>query len=592
MENARKKYPVVVVLSILMVGALIILGSYALWRISRGQTDTNDLLGACLDITFEPNSDRLLDPDAWPKSDAEGEAGEGYTFTVANTCDNVQTLNYDIVIESMAVSGKHMPDDYVRVKLDDNETKTFGLLPEVDRDEKATYKDDILVTRKIYTGTLNGKTPQTHTLRQWYSEDAPEETIGAKFSTKVKIVAGQGITNSNAAKFTEVALSKNVDIYDMWLNEQGNGFIIISNDTYYCGDERCNVYNVSMDGQVTEANLQYIPDTVYGENAIEYNYYEYIDKYDGGKLAKTSLKNPGFWIPNSDNGGAVTQNIQILDDTLTYDDVYCYSPARDIDLRDMTENRICLLKATDSNNNTLYGLVKEGPNPQVILEPSADYRPIYDRNNIMYSDRLYISDYMFKLAYRDGSIRTVQDSDYDFGQVVPIYDGTASARDVVAVGSAKLNDWSVLLGTYNNDKVTIYSISDLDGSVTLNDTAYPITLSNGNFFYAEPIEGEYEGMAKLYDRYGGLITSQTNVQNQVYKAPVLSYLKDGNVYFVDGEFESPDSSNWKVLYSMPNTNNKYDWLFQYIAQDSNNYYFLSGRTPGGESNNAIYILAK
>ena len=550
------------------------------------------MLGACLDITFTPESEGLLDPEAWPKSDADGEAGPGYTFTVKNTCDNVSSLDYDIVIESMKVDGLHMPDQYVRVKLDDNPTKTFGDLPMIENDEGATYIDNILVTRKVYTGTLTGNTPQTHTLRQWYSESAPESTIGAKFSTKVKVIAGQGITNSNANKFSAVALSETLDIYDMWLNEQGDGFIIISNNTYYCGNENCNVYNVSMTGEVTEANLQYIPDTVYGENSIEYNYYEYIDKDANGRLVKTSLNNPGFWVPNTDNDYDNTASLLVLDDTLTYDNVYCYSPDRDIDLRDMTENRICLLKATDDNNNTLYGLVKEGPNPEVILEPSAAYRPIFDRNNVMYSDRLYYSEYMFKLAYRDGSIRNVQDSDYEFGQVDPIYDGTASARDVVAVGSAKFNGWSVLLGTYKNDKVTIYSISDLDGSVTLDDTAYPITLSNGHFYYAEPLENNYDGMVKLYDRYGNIITNQTNVQNQVYKAPVLSYLKDGNVYFVDGEWESPNGSNWKILYSMPNTNNKYDWLFQYIGEDNNNYYFYSGRTPGGQSNNEIYTLAK
>ena len=201
--NIKKKYTYVLVLSILMVLTIVLLSSYAWWRIKREQSGSNQILGACLDISYEeqvgdnglPITGLTID-GSWPITDAEGIQSEGYTFTVRNTCSNVEELNYEIVLESLETldPNKHMPEEYIRLRLDDKEILTYKNLEDYPKDTNASYAEDILNTKSVYKGKLIGNEPQTHTLRSWFSIDAPSETIGYQFNSKVKVYAGQGIT--------------------------------------------------------------------------------------------------------------------------------------------------------------------------------------------------------------------------------------------------------------------------------------------------------------------------------------------------------------------------------------------------------------
>ena len=199
MKN-KKRYILIISLSICMVLSLVLLSSYAWWMKKGGQSGSNYILGACINIEYTNELDANNEPisglelsDEWPMSDAEGKERPGYTFTVKNTCENVSTLNYEIVLESIETPNPnaHMPEEYIRVRLDDNDIKTYSLLDDYPFDTKAEYT--ILDTKLIYRGTLTGTEPQTHTIRSWFSIDAPEETIGYQFNSRIKVYAGQGV---------------------------------------------------------------------------------------------------------------------------------------------------------------------------------------------------------------------------------------------------------------------------------------------------------------------------------------------------------------------------------------------------------------
>ena len=200
----KKNYKLVLVLSICMTLGIILLTSYALWKVKDGQTGSNRLLGSCLKIDFEEELDDRDEPiigitmdKAWPMSDEEGSQSPGYTFTVKNTCDDA--VNYEIVLETIKIASpdNKMPDQYVKVRLDDTGIKRVSELDLEDNDTQATYANDIDKTYKVFTGTVTKDSPTTHTIRQWYSSDAPSETIGYNYESKVKIYAGQGIEATN-----------------------------------------------------------------------------------------------------------------------------------------------------------------------------------------------------------------------------------------------------------------------------------------------------------------------------------------------------------------------------------------------------------
>ena len=52
-----KKFIITIVVCITLVITFVLLTSYAYWRISKTQTGTNDILGACLDIELDQYED-------------------------------------------------------------------------------------------------------------------------------------------------------------------------------------------------------------------------------------------------------------------------------------------------------------------------------------------------------------------------------------------------------------------------------------------------------------------------------------------------------------------------------------------------------
>ena len=192
MKGKRKIFLIVIVIMLLF--SLVLLNSYAWWRITRGQTDSNTLIGGCLNIDFEEvdnsNEGQLVFEKRFPITDEQALSLNGYTFKLTNTCPN--EVNYEVVLHSIP-KDRQIPDDLVKVQIDDKNPKPFS--------DYLTVDDN---TKKIHTGTLLGQTDDpnnddnkvTHTVKMWISDEAETNDVADKeFETIVEVRAGQGIQN-------------------------------------------------------------------------------------------------------------------------------------------------------------------------------------------------------------------------------------------------------------------------------------------------------------------------------------------------------------------------------------------------------------
>ena len=201
MKISKKRVTLALIIIIALVSTIVLLTSYAWWRVKDNQTGTNDLLGACLKLSYTEEKDSNNNPirgfsleSAYPITDTEALELHGYNFTITNTCD--EDVDYEVVIESLKTADptKPMPEEYIRFKIDDNPVKKYSDLPEVDNDTGADYYEDILKTRQIYSDTLPAQQSVTHNVKSWIGEDATKEVAASnQFESKVKVRAGQGI---------------------------------------------------------------------------------------------------------------------------------------------------------------------------------------------------------------------------------------------------------------------------------------------------------------------------------------------------------------------------------------------------------------
>ena len=194
----NKRTIVVIVMCIALVLTFTVLISYAYWRISQTQTGTNTINGACLSIRLEEyydENDNLIEgltlENAWPISDQEGSAQEGYQFKVVNECE--EDLTYQVILDSLEVSGGRINPEFVKVELDDKSIRRYGRL----EDAPETDEYPTIAHKKVYTGTILGNDEVEHTIKLWISEDSTNDDIGKAFSSKIRVEAGQQIVPSS-----------------------------------------------------------------------------------------------------------------------------------------------------------------------------------------------------------------------------------------------------------------------------------------------------------------------------------------------------------------------------------------------------------
>ena len=206
MINNKMKVYFTLVLCTLLVGLLVLFNSYAYWRVSGNQSKDNTILGTCLNIDIEEETDgnNVIDgislSNAYPISDEEGANQTGYTFTIVNNC-KVDT-KYEVVLESLKINGfsneDYLKDEYYKIQIDDGMIRRYSQLDEVDNSDPNNIKE----IRYVFSGTIPAKqgdepTKESHTIKFWIASDATtNDAQNKQFKSRVNVIAGQNIVTA------------------------------------------------------------------------------------------------------------------------------------------------------------------------------------------------------------------------------------------------------------------------------------------------------------------------------------------------------------------------------------------------------------
>ena len=200
-----KKNKSTLILGIIIAALVVLLSvaTYAYWQATRKQTNRNLVASACINVTLSEKAGSDINlASAVPITDEEGQESQPYEFTIINNCDT--PVNYTVALEAIKDDEYENDSDYIdpkyiKVMLNYSSPVTYDELITLPDDTDTDY--EILSTRQIVTRQLAGKAQRKYELRLWLDEDTPAmEADGSLnsekvFLSKIKIIAGEGITN-------------------------------------------------------------------------------------------------------------------------------------------------------------------------------------------------------------------------------------------------------------------------------------------------------------------------------------------------------------------------------------------------------------
>lgn len=192
------------ILGIIGMLGVIMSATYAFWKYSTEQSQTNVAGTECLSISLVDESEAITVEKAYPLTDEAGMNSKPYTFTVKNNCDSL--IDYSVRLESLDIANK-MGSENIAVSID-GETKQVlsNLLVVPPTYEGKEYK--AIESHILLNGFLDGHEEQGHMLRLWIDESAGNEAQNKTFLSKVVV---EGTLNEVLAGTPNVTIS-NKDI--------------------------------------------------------------------------------------------------------------------------------------------------------------------------------------------------------------------------------------------------------------------------------------------------------------------------------------------------------------------------------------------
>ena len=208
MENKNKKITKqLFVLAFVLI--VLVAGSYAWLTLTIDKTNTNVLRAGTLSLVLDDTtSEGIKLEKAVPISDEKGKTGTEYTFTLQNK--GTKTASYTIYLDDVALetNEKRMDDSKVKYQLTKNSNETVALL-------------NTLSDRVLDTGTIDGSTTNTYSLRVWIDSAAENEVMGTILYKELRIEATQA-----GAKTTTTAMCKRATTLhkEICTNSEASGY--------------------------------------------------------------------------------------------------------------------------------------------------------------------------------------------------------------------------------------------------------------------------------------------------------------------------------------------------------------------------------
>lgn len=194
-----------------VLGTILVLSgtSYAYWALNRTQNSFNKAATDCFEMILKENTDAISLTSAMPTSDTEGLKGQGYSFTIKNTCTSL--VGYEVNLEDIfsATNTKRLSNQYIKVSLNNSTPKLLkeyvSAVPTIETADSSF---------KLTSGSLGPDEEATYELKLWMDKDTPskDETMNAKFESKISII-GNYIQDTD--KENEITLN---------ISSKSNGF--------------------------------------------------------------------------------------------------------------------------------------------------------------------------------------------------------------------------------------------------------------------------------------------------------------------------------------------------------------------------------
>lgn len=211
----KKKVLLFSILGVLLIGIAI---SFAYWQIILQQENPNVVTTECFQINFTDGEGISIN-DAHPVSDEEGLTSTPYDFTITNICNS--SASYQINLETLSVSGKQLPEKYLKANLMEETTSkiTAKLLSNI---EVEPTIEGALKSYQLLKGVLNPNEEKTFHLRLWMHSEVTvfdTDSMNATYTGKVSVITSY------------YQLPTIVDtIKDIPLVTEGNGLYEISHE--------------------------------------------------------------------------------------------------------------------------------------------------------------------------------------------------------------------------------------------------------------------------------------------------------------------------------------------------------------------------
>ena len=176
MDKTKKKYVILVVVTIVISIVALIGASYALLTMTIEGDKKITLTAGILKVDFEDGNYINLDNIA-PMSDAQGQKLTPYTFTITNT-GNINAY-YHVSLEEEATNT--LTNNYLKMRLTND----------------AGYDSGVVKVNSYGTGdfeikgeeTLEPSDKVTYTLWMWLSEDADNSAQGKEYKSKIVVTS-------------------------------------------------------------------------------------------------------------------------------------------------------------------------------------------------------------------------------------------------------------------------------------------------------------------------------------------------------------------------------------------------------------------
>ena len=196
LKKMSKKNRVILAITIILVlflSVFLFTETFAYWKLTDTQNNSNLASTACFDITFEETGTDITLANAFPISNEKGLASTPYKFKIKNICD--VSAKYYVTLNSFGTTEDLLSEDAIRYAIDLSKyesstylTKILGTAKENTNTANINLTD-LIKSYTIETGYLKAQEEKEYSLHLWLDAYAPMTEMKKYFQAKVYITA-------------------------------------------------------------------------------------------------------------------------------------------------------------------------------------------------------------------------------------------------------------------------------------------------------------------------------------------------------------------------------------------------------------------